>query len=297
MNRAFPPRDGEKCWAALPVARPQVSECDDDASAESYLFSVRQEACTIPDVLFAEGVVFEEIGTARPPPQPALSGWAASTLEAFATLHAYVASCESFRDSGGTLPAIGPLPSWQELVFGDKPRSRAAGTRTGTTFRVQCREKDMDVEDWPSSDDEVDGIVEGEFDITAIEERDASVPHAAPWLSTVMAMDQRAVREIIRCTVLECEARVVLGLRQAIWLYGLLCRLQRPLLATDASSVRQIFVLCTSIRHKLIPTKTIVSGAPSAAGSHVAPELGLVAALDTLILISGSFFGQRLSSE
>lgn len=280
MNRAFPPRDDEeRSWSALPIPSQRKIPASED-TAESYLLSVRQEACTIPDVLYSQAALpAPAVKEPRPLPAREPTVWAASTLAAFAALHAYVASCEAFRDAGGALPPAPRLPHWRTFVFGEVTRGRPAPGRR--------RRRAADVEDWPSSGDE--GQLESESDeVTGGAEADAEAPataaSAAPWLSAVLALDQRGVRDVLSRAVDAGEARGALDLRAAMWLYGLLSRLARPLLATDAAAVRRLFLLCSMQRER-------------AAAAEAAPEPGLVAALDALVIVTGSFFGQRLSHE
>lgn len=301
MNRAYPPRDGdERSWSALPVARKLSVIPGESApeSAETYLLAVRQEACTIPDVLFSNSALPAPEPVRVKPSEPRmLTGWAASALEAFSALHAYVASCEAFREAGGVLPAAPKLPHWRVLVFAEQPPSQPA--------RGKRRRVAADVEDWPSSGDEglddEDAMGCGVSVDTSCDSSESGpgnaapsldgTSSAAPWLSTVLALDQRGVRDVLDCVVSECEARGYIGLLTAVWLYALLSRLQRPLLSSDASAVRRLFVLCTSL----------LAGASTASASggpgRFTEEAGLRAALDALVLITGTFFGQRLSHE
>lgn len=289
MNRAFPPRDDEeRSWSALPIPSQRKAPPSED-TAESYLLSVRQEACTIPDVLYAHASHPAPAASrprATPPARAPPSGWAASVLEAFAELHAYVASCESFRDAGGALPLAPKLPHWRTFVFGEVSAARG---RVADAKRRR-RSRAADVEDWPSSDDEAQQESESDDGAGGVEE-EAAAPAAAagsdaPWLSAVLALDQRGVRDVLSRAVDAGEARGALELRAALWLYGLLSRLGRPLLATDAAAVRRLFLLCSAQRERAV-----------VAGSGAPAEPGLAAALDALVIVAGSFFGQRLSHE
>ena len=283
MNRAFPPRDGEKTWSAIPVD--SVTQCGEETAA-SFLLSVRNEACTIPDVIYSVNCPQVPPAAPKPVPPRELTGWAANVLEAFSLLHAYVMDCDSFRDAGGSLPRR--AVDSHDLVFGDKPPTKEM---PDTAVRTKRRRPVIDVEDWPSSGDEaLEGdIEEGDtstsknMDSGLVTVRPTSPPTAIPWLSSILAIDQREVRDILSSAARECGERRTLGMLQILWIYGLLSRLQRPLLASDASAVRQLFVFCTAFR------KECSGGAE--------PEPGLVAALDALVLITGFFFGQRLSHE
>lgn len=311
MNRVTG-EGGEWLRSALPVAATSTA---DDAAA--YLYSVRAEAQTIADVLVSAAMRSE----AQQPGRVALQArstpthWETETLRSFEELHGYVCSCEAFKEAGGTLPAPDAgTPHLRSIVLGSAAALRAPAARRRAIRRT------TDVEDWPSSDDD-DGSFGGD-DACAVPhvasaitsagdpgQCDGSVAHM-PWLASVMSLDQQGVRslleEAVTAAATSCTERdgssvppkrerdsvVGLDLHRALWLYALLARLQKPLLAVEGAVMRQLYVLCKKQRAALLR-----AGVSARDGFDGDRPSALIAALETLLVITGTFFGQRLSYE
>jgi hypothetical protein len=317
MNRAAPVRDGEYARAALPVDRSSVG----DGAAE-YLQSVRREACTIADVMVSASARSEAPRSVcvQKRPRPSPTQWELAALESFATLHDYVGSCDAWQEAGGVLPAAHcDAAALRSLVLG----AGAAPSQAQVAGRRQARRRSrhpVDIEDWPSSEDEV--CDEGHCDDDEPRRSPTRLPLATaagadslpagasrhdgeasrlPWLAAVMALGQQDVRSLLEDAVAaavrsrnapaDSVGASVAGARGidlhlALWLYALLSRLQKPLLAVDGSVLRQLYVLCKGQKEDL-----------QRIGAASDSSTALAAALDTLLVVAGTFFGQRLSYE
>lgn len=291
MNRAVSERDGNNVRSVLPVS---ISAGED--TAEAYLLSVRREASLISDVIFsasvrseAPRVVREKLHT-RLEPTP----WAAATLQSFEALHAYTGQCEMFREAGGVLPASDvATPSLREIILGVAPALQAR--------RRQARLPQVDIEDWPSSGDDDDAFDDASMHPSSSSSTPSSAGEEAvnhiPWLATLMTLNQPGVRCLLEEAVsaaaraaIERPTHKCINLHQAMWFYALLTRLQKPLLAIDGAVLRQLYCLCREQKESLQQNESS-DGIAGEGGS------ALIAALDTLLVVAGAFFGQRLSHE
>ena len=111
----------------------------------------------------------------------------------------------------------------------------------------------------------------------------AHSPHAQPYSSTLARIDNTLAAWCLRCLAEEtAKAEVALEPQMALWMYGLMVRLEKPIQPSVAAVLRQVAVAATE-RRRALPCGDV------ALKPEVATE---VAMYDTLRVLAGGFFGQ-----
>jgi survival of motor neuron protein-interacting protein 1 len=106
--------------------------------------------------------------------------------------------------------------------------------------------------------------------------------NVAPTISLVLQFDQVLTQRVLGYLIEHCQNETRISLEQGAWLYTLLARLEKPLHQDMAALIRELYRICCRMRHILC----------SDSNSATQDRDELIASLNVLIAITGSYFGQ-----
>ncbi|RLN50003.1 hypothetical protein BBJ28_00022584 [Nothophytophthora sp. Chile5] len=222
---------------------------------QEYLWRVRLEAEGIPDVVVAADIDprrfdaqqtrnmprLQAFGTTTPADRLPDEVWKRELLADFAELRQLIARWE----------VVGP------------PKAEAAreGEAPSLVLRTQV----------PRMSDE-DGWLAFFFG-----KADANAPATPPHLRLLLQFDQVLTRRLLdyHASWLDDLEATPLSRARAVWIYALLARLDKPVHAGVAATIRQLLRRCWTLRCEL-----------------EAPSEQQLKALNVLVVIAGDFFGQ-----
>ncbi|TDH68940.1 hypothetical protein CCR75_000968 [Bremia lactucae] len=256
--------------AALPVEgagavdmefiRLQMQQGHPPQNVQEYLWRVRLEAENIPDVVVAPDIDPRRFDVQQTSNMPKLEAFAVDELDAsrfpdnewkrnllanFAELRQLIACWE----------AIGP-PKAKTAIEGDVP------------LEIQRTKV-------PRMSDE-EGWIHFFFGKEEVK-HSATLPH----LRLLLQFDQVLTRRLLDYhAAWLSDDMTSLSRAQAVWIYALLARLDKPVQATVAATIQQILRSCWTLRSELESLSEV--------------QLKL---LNILIVIAGDFFGQLHRSE
>lgn len=256
------------------------------ADVDEYLWRVRLEAERLPAVAVAAGVDARRFDALQTPNMPRLEPFAAADRKLRPSRRwkdALLADFAELRQLVARWEALGPPETETEPGGGDPRRvgrtdvPRMSDERGWETFFFGKASVSSDY----------NGGNEGDCD-------GGVSTGTPPQLRLLLQFDQVLTRRLLEYHTTWVEGLECVSRARAVWIYALLARLDKPVHATVAATIRQLLRRCWQLRSELGGPKSGSEGADAAAGSaedDEDEELRLKS-LNVLITIAGDFFGQ-----
>lgn len=232
------------------------------ADVQEYLWRVRLEAEGIPDVVVAADVDPRQFDAHQTPNMPRLAPLAAPAN-----------------------PALVPRESWRRALLADFAELRQLIARWQ---EVGAPEIDDDALPLRT---EVPRMADADGWRTFFLGRAATPPH----LRLLLQFDQVLTRRLLEYHAEWLEDAPALSRARGVWVYALLARLDKPVHAGVAATIRQLLRRCWQLRNELR-----VEGSDSEEDTDHAEEQTprqQLQALNVLICVTGDFFGQLDEQE